>query len=443
MCVWLTIASGALVFAEPAPVDLAMAGLIILLPVAGLAPVKPSLLLYFGVWLIIAAAGFWASTQGSTLTYPTTHTAITLFLSVGAFVIACFVALRPQKHASLILNAQLVAATLAAIAGLIGYLGLLPGAHELFTKFGRASGPFKDPNVFGPFVGFAALYALQLCLNAPLRRLAVPFAMLGFLILGLFLSFSRGAWISFALSIVVFGYLQFVTARGGAQRLKLISLALLAVIAVALAMFAALQFDKTATMLQQRASLSQTYDTEHNGRFDGQLKAARLLLQHPLGLAAGEFQTNYHHEDVHNVYLVMFLNAGWLGGLCYLIAVLIPLVVGLRQAFLRVETQAMFHVIYAAYVGTLGEGIIIDTDHWRHFYLLLALVMGLWAASRRSRSGVQAAADPSISRLPPSLVAALRRQSHQARLLPVATDRARRKDDAEATWVVSGWRPLR
>ena len=45
--------------------------------------------------------------------------------------------------------------------GIVGYFDLLPGAHELLTRYGRATGPFKDPNVFGPFLVPALVYALQ------------------------------------------------------------------------------------------------------------------------------------------------------------------------------------------------------------------------------------------------------------------------------------------
>jgi hypothetical protein len=40
----------------------------------------------------------------------------------------------------------------AALAGSIGYFELIPGAHEMMTRYGRATGLFKDPNVFGPFL---------------------------------------------------------------------------------------------------------------------------------------------------------------------------------------------------------------------------------------------------------------------------------------------------
>ncbi|MGA8820001.1 MAG: O-antigen ligase domain-containing protein, partial [Xanthobacteraceae bacterium] len=36
---------------------------------------------------------------------------------------------------------------------------------------------------------------------------------------------------------------------------------------------------------------------------------------------------------------------------------------------------------YAAFVGEVAEGFVVDTDHWRHFFLLLGLVWGLTVAT--------------------------------------------------------------
>jgi len=41
------------------------------------------------------------------------------------------------------------------------------------------------------------------------------------------------------------------------------------------------------------------------------------------------------------------------------------------------------------FVGEAFEGLIVDTDHWRHFFLVLGLVWGLGAATinfRRRRA---------------------------------------------------------
>jgi hypothetical protein len=37
----------------------------------------------------------------------------------------------------------------------------------------------------------------------------------------------------------------------------------------------------------------------------------------------------------------------------------------------------------AAFAGEMAEGVVIDTDHWRHFFLLLGMIWGLAAATLR------------------------------------------------------------
>lgn len=95
-----------------------------------------------------------------------------------------------------------------------------------------------------------------------------------------------------------------------------------------------------------------------------------------MGIGALQFSTAYHHEDVHNVYLSMFLNAGWAGGLAYVAIIALSLGLGSAHALATTPARPIFLVAYAALLGLVVEGWIIDTDHWRHFYLLLALVWG-------------------------------------------------------------------
>ncbi|MHA4875413.1 hypothetical protein ACX0FC_18755, partial [Enterococcus faecium] len=84
-----------------------------------------------------------------------------------------------------------------------------------FTKFDRATGTFKDPNVFGPFLVAPFLYLLHLALSAPWRAALLPVLAAGVLALANLLSFSRGAWINLLLlALVLYGVLAFVTAPG-------------------------------------------------------------------------------------------------------------------------------------------------------------------------------------------------------------------------------------
>jgi hypothetical protein len=39
---------------------------------------------------------------------------------------------------------------------------------------------------------------------------------------------------------------------------------------------------------------------------------------------------------------------------------------------------------FATFFGTAMEGFVIDTDHWRHFFLLLGMIWGLSAATRNA-----------------------------------------------------------
>ena len=172
------------------------------------------------------------------------------------------------------------------------------------------------------------------------------------------------------------------------QRLKLVIYVVIAGI-VAVGIFAAaLTIPTVAELMGERASLEQSYDVGPEGRFGGQEKASGLVLTHPLGIGALEFGRAYHHEDVHEVYLSMFLNAGWIGGTLYLALVLLTIGLGLRQVVRDRGGNGVSAVLVAAFIGMALEGVVIDSDHWRHFYLIMAMIwgMGLASADRRGSS---------------------------------------------------------
>ena len=381
--VWITVALSAVVFTEPAPVDAMTMGLFVLLPVMGLTRSEPALAGGFALWLVIAACGAYSAIMARDTGGAAQHMAVSFYLYGACIVFALFVARRPAEHTRLILNANLVASTIAAIAGIIGYLDLIPGAFDLFTKYGRAAGPFKDPNVFGPFLIAGLLTALHLWLTRPVRRGWLQLSAAALMTIAILFSFSRGAWAAALIALGLYGYLYMLTAPRNLDRLKLAGLVIFGAAALGLVLAAALQSDAVARLLAERAALTQPYDEGTNGRFGGQEKAIQLSLENPLGLGARDFSRFHHHEEVHNVYLSMLLNAGWLGGLLYIALCAGTLALGFQHAFKRTKTQPLFLIVYAALAGNMLEGLLIDSDHWRHFYLLLGVVWGLMAADRR------------------------------------------------------------
>jgi O-antigen ligase len=251
------------------------------------------------------------------------------------------------------------------------------------TRYGRATGLFKDPNVFGPFLVPALVYGLSRLAGMRLRK-SIP--LLGLLLmigLAMLLSFSRGAWINLGVATAIYGALHILTVRDNRARLKFAVLAVMGIAALSALVLVALQFDAVSGLASERASLDQSYDEGPEGRFGGQQKAALLILEHPLGIGAQQFVPQYHREEPHNVYLAMFLNAGWLGGFLFLGLVVSTVVWGLRHAFVRCATQPLFLVVYACFVAHVLEGLVIDLDHWRHFYLLMAMAWGLMLSGMR------------------------------------------------------------
>jgi uncharacterized membrane protein YjjP (DUF1212 family) len=69
------------------------------------------------------------------------------------------------------------------------------------------------------------------------------------------------------------------------------------------------------------------------------------------------------------------------GGAAYLALVMVTLAAGFRASLVSAPWQVYLIAAYAAFVGEAVEGFIVDTDHWRHFFLVLGLVWGLTAAS--------------------------------------------------------------
>ncbi len=379
LVVWLCFVVSSFVLFNPAPVDGIMIGLVLLLPLAGMTRFSRQMYFYLAMMMIISAGAFLGVMFAFTFSKALTHSIITFYLSLFTFVLSGYIAKNPHHSIPLIMNGWTIAALFAVLTGIIGYFDIF-GTSEIFTRFQRAKGLFKDPNVFGSYIIPPALYAIYKITHHPLRKSFFPLITLAILAMGILLSFSRGAWINFGLSTILFVYFSYITSRTNVYRLKIIGLTVLSIIVMTGMLMAALQVDKISSLLNQRAHLTQSYDSaEKGGRFYGHAKARKLIPLHPLGIGPNQFGGNYHHEDVHNVYLNLYLDSGWLGGSAYLILILGTLFTGFSHLLKSNKTNAYFLVAYCSFAGNAFEGIIIDSNHWRHFFVLLSMIWGIMA----------------------------------------------------------------
>jgi O-antigen ligase len=406
--VWLTVASSSIVFIEPAPADALAIGLLVLLPTIGLMAWKRSLLFGLGLWLAASAFGYVSGMRAIDFPEAMSHQTISLYLSLTCFIFAGFVAQRPAAHTRLILNAVTASAFIAAALAIIGYLDLSPGAYDMFTRYDRASGPFKDPNVLGPFLMTGLVTVLYQWLNRPMARGFTPILIAVVLGVAILFTFSRGAWAATAFAVALYGFFYTLTAERDIDRLKFAGLIMAGAAALVLVVTAAWHSPSFSNLLEERAALTQPYDEGPEGRFGGQEKAINLILDNPLGIGAHNFSPFYHHEEPHNVYLSMMLNAGWAGGLIYALICAGTLIAGYRHILKPTATRPLFLIVYCVLAANIAEGLLIDSDHWRHFYLLMGVVWGLMAGDRRIVRAPRIVADvrPVLMRpvlvLPPS-----------------------------------------
>ena len=235
--------------------------------------------------------------------------------------------------------------------------------------------------------------SLHLWLTRPLLCGFGPLIIAAILTLGILFSFSRGAWAAAVVALGLYSYLYMLTARYDSERLKLAALVLIGAATAGLVLAAALQSDAVASLLQERAALTQAYDEGPDGRFGGQEKAFSMVLDNPFGIGAHQFSPFFHHEEPHNVYLSMLLNNGWGGGLVYILIAAATLALGFRHALRNTKTRGLFLIVYAVLAANIAEGVLIDSDHWRHFYLLMGVAWGLMAGDRREMRSARIVAD--------------------------------------------------
>jgi O-antigen ligase/polysaccharide polymerase Wzy-like membrane protein len=376
----LTGASGALVFIEPSSYEVFTLLAMIVFVAAGLT--LRAALLPLAILLVLTNIGYSISAAPLMERTGVANWVLTSwYLAATALFFAAALSVNTAERLGFLTRGYVVAGVIASLAAIAGYFRLLPGSEDLLLMYGRARGTFKDPNVLGAFLVLPVLLALGRVIAGRLADALRGGALLVMFTAAILLSFSRGAWGQVALASMVMLFLTFVTTTSPNQRVRIVVVAVAAVALACLFVAALLSIDVVADLFKERARFDQDYDAGHTGRFGRQLLGAIMALDVPFGIGPLQFN-RYFPEDPHNSYLNAFMSGGWVSGLCYPTLVLLTLVHGLRCVFVATPWRPITIAVYAAFVGTAGESFIIDTDHWRHYFLLLGMLWGLIIAAR-------------------------------------------------------------
>ena len=374
------------VIREPAPYEIFMAGLIAVWALFGLR-ISQGVTPLLALLIVFNIGGMISMTQMSNLADTPLYLAVSLFLAFTAVFFAAVTEAQPSLY-RLIFRAWIAAAIITSTLGIVGYFGLMPGA-EMFTKFGRAAGAFQDPNVFGPFLALPGIYLLYLVLTGNPTKMVLYAVPLLIVVAGIFFSFSRGAWGLFGAAAIMLTAALFLQSTNGRFRLRIVAMSIAAVALLIVAFLIVLQIPGVADMLTERAQLAQDYDSARLGRFARYTIGLQMAMEHPLGIGPLVFG-QLLGEDTHNIWLKALLDYGWLGFASYAILLGWTLAAGFRILFRDRPWQPFLLCAYVVFLGHVALGTVIDTDHWRHFYLLIGLVWGAIALEYRYQRGLAA-----------------------------------------------------
>ena len=367
-----------IVFIEPAPYEFLFA-IVMFIFVVGGGRVPVLILPLLVLAITYAAGGFLSLMPHLGNDKAAQFTLVSAYLLVTAVFFACYVSEQTERRLLVIQNGYIFAAAIGAVAGVLGYFDIA-GLGEQFSLYDRARGTTKDPNVLGTFLVPPLVFILMRFIKGNGAAGPVSLVLLLLFSGAILLCFSRGAWANAAGSVGLLLILLLVATSSNALRWRVLILGTIAVLLLAIGLSVALSFDGVREAFLDRFVLQKEYDFGETGRFGNQLRSIPLLLDRPNGLGPLQFGPLFG-EDPHNSFINAFSSYGWLGGISYLVLIIATWVIGWRLVFLQTPWQTMSIAVWCPTFFTTLQGVQIDTDHWRHLFLLIGLTWGLFAAS--------------------------------------------------------------
>jgi O-antigen ligase len=371
-----------IVFIEPAPTDLVFLVVISVALVTGrfsFRRVPPAAVGIIGVFLALSLL---SAVEVVDAERATTFFATTVYMAVLGLWMTGWVC--DGRRAKLAVGGYLFAAVAASALGLLALFVAIPERERIFAE-GRIVALFKDPNVFGPFVIPAALILLEEILTPRLFRMRRLFkgALLLILALGVLFSYSRGAWANLAVGVAVLLTVLAVRRRGFRKVVPALSLVLVAAVLVA----GTVMVSGSGDFLFERAQV-QSYDADRLGGWVAGLEPAQ---RYPFGVGPGQFE-QVASISAHSLYIRVFTEQGLLGLIAIAALLLFTLTAALGNAFAGRSTYGIGSAALAgAWCGLIVNSFVIDTLHWRHLWLVAALIWAAWARRQASETSSEIA----------------------------------------------------
>lgn len=380
----LMLALSCVSFIEPSPYEFLF---FVLVPVSllnGLAVTRTTMALFFLLFAIVTAQFVSLipyleyRVVGESLT-PSMYTIYTVYMYTSAILFAMIFSHDTDARVGLALKAYAFSCVFAGAWGFLSFFNVM-GIGDREPIVGRIAGPFKDPNVFGSYCIMGVLYLTQSLLlsrrHTTLKLIGVVTAFVG----GTFFSMSRGS-----IGAMMFGLLFLLTTTWFTSprpvRKRIVAGVSVVMLLAVMGGAVVATSSNMVEVIQQRAQITQEYDGGETGRFGNQKRSIPLLLDAPLGLGPFRFPT-YFNLQPHNSYIGAFSDAGWIGGLAFLLLVLTTSFIGIRMTIKTSPFIRHAQVVTPAALGFFLQALQIDIDHWRFVFLMIGLIWGMESARR-------------------------------------------------------------
>jgi hypothetical protein len=375
---WLMLLVSFYVTVEPAPIDLMF---VATFAVFLLSRLKVSIVVApLIVFLMLYNLGGFVSFLEVSSEYKANMFVITsAYMAVMAVMFAVIVASDPEAYFPPVRDGWIIAGTIAGVMGIMGYLNIA-GTGETWSLYGRAVGGFKDPNVYSTYLVPPAVFLVNGFMTGRQRWPSLAAVALLIIMAALFLAFSRGAWMNAVLACAMMAALTYALTESDRLRTRIVILAVIGTALIGVLLAVLLSIEQVRELFADRFTLVKDYDTGETGRFGNQLRSIGILLERPLGFGPTYFRRIFG-ADPHNVYLNAFSSYGWLGGLSYPVLIFSSCVAGWKSVSLRTPYRYAAMACFCPLFATIVQGFQIDTDHWRHFYILLGLTWGFFGAA--------------------------------------------------------------
>ncbi len=251
------------------------------------------------------------------------------------------------------------------------------------TNTWRATGMIGVANAYGSYLAAIAPLAIRASLFLNIKPKWMWHIISVFSIGALLATYTRGAWLAFAASMIIFFYLDF-TKKKLSQRQML----LLVVVVLAGSVFISLKYGHVITHRMEDSTEAITSDNKHS-RMGLAKDASRIIRENPV-MGTGLNNYRYHADEetmgtriVHNTYLLVAAQQGLPGGILFALMNLIIMIFGFK--ILKSKDPVLYHIGAAGLAGMFAfllyymvapdyRLVILKLQHWRALAMIVAML---------------------------------------------------------------------